>query len=367
MRQHAQKGMTLVEVMIGLALGIVLTAGIIQVVVASKQTYTTQQAVARVQESGRLALEYLGMDVRQTGYMGCMTGRDLSATNFFNLLNSTDYFYDFGSVIEGFDNVTGAPTKLGDFSGIPVVSGTDMLVVRSPYGSGLTVDYTHASDANIGVHHVASISDTNGCPNNAGGDKGRKSGLCDGDIVMLTNCSHVIVFQATNVQEKGNGTDLVVHSMDSDPAPGNKCASWGGAGCGDVIPSVNPGDEIMKLSMYTYFIGTSARTGRPGFFRRAGNAAPVELLEDVQSMQLTYGLDANNDRVPDSYVAATGVADWDNVVAVRVQLLVQTPEQGVLPAAQTGLSFNGQTVNTSDRRLRQVFSSTIALRNRAPQ
>lgn len=367
MKRFMQKGMTLVEMMIGMALGIVLTAGIIQIVVGSKTSYSTQQAVARVQESGRLAIEYLSMDVRQTGYMGCMTGREITSSNFFNLLNSADYIYDFGTVIEGFDNVASVPVKLGSFGGVQLVSGTDMLVIRAPTGSGISVASTHTTDANLGVNSIASLTDTSGCPNNQGSDKGRRSGLCDGDILMLSNCSRVVVFQATNVTDKNNaaGIHLVVHS--SSGTPGNTCSSWGGAGCGDVGKSVNPGDEIMKLSTYTYFIGVSARTGRPGLFKRTGTSTPIELIEDVQSLQLTYGVDATGDRVPDSYLAASAVADWDAVGAVRVQFLVQTPDASVLPKAQSGLSFNGQSVDTSDRRMRQVFTSTIALRNRAPQ
>lgn len=362
------KGMTLVELMIGMALGIVLTAGIIQIVVGSKTAYSTQQAVARVQESGRLAIEFLSMDIRQTGYMGCMTGRETTSTNYINLLDSADYIYDFGTIIEGFDNVTSVPVKLGSFGGVQLVSGTDMLMIRAPTGSGITVAATHVDDANLGVNSVASLTDTSGCPGNQGVDKGRKSGLCDGDIVMLSTCSRIIVFQATNVTDKNNapGIHLVVHSKDNDPPPGNICASWGGADCGNVAEEVDPGDEIIKLSTYTYFIGVSERTGRPGLFKRTGTSTPIELIEDVQSMELTYGVDATGDRIPDSYLAASGVADWDAVSSVRVQLLVQTPDASVLPQAQTGLSFNGQSVDTSDRRMRQQFSSTIVLRNRAP-
>ena len=64
------------------------------------------------------------------------------------------------------------------------------------------------------------------------------------------------------------------------------------------------------------------------------------------------------------YRDASGVADWASVIAIRMQLLLQTPETNVLPEAQAGLVFNGEDIDTADRRLRQVFTATVALRNR---
>ena len=118
------------------------------------------------------------------------------------------------------------------------------------------------------------------------------------------------------------------------------------------------------MQQVVYYIRESDRTGRPGLFRKVGDATPVELIEDVQSMQLRYGVDTNGDRMIDAYEDADDVADWAGVIAIRMQLLLQTPETNVLPEAQDGLAFNGVDIDTADRRLRQVFTATVALRNR---
>src|ERR1043165_5123513 len=61
---NTQKGFSLVELMISITLGLVLMGGVLQMFLGSKAAYTNQRAVASVQESGRLALEFMTRDIR---------------------------------------------------------------------------------------------------------------------------------------------------------------------------------------------------------------------------------------------------------------------------------------------------------------
>ena len=56
----------------------------------------------------------------------------------------------------------------------------------------------------------------------------------------------------------------------------------------------------------------------------AGNAdrANEELAEGIEDMQITYGVDTNNDKAVDQYVTANAVADWATVLSVRISLLL---------------------------------------------
>ncbi|OEC38817.1 hypothetical protein A7D27_20585 [Pseudomonas sp. 1D4] len=63
-----QRGLSLVELMIGLTLGLILLLGIIQVFISSKQTFATNDAMAKLQENGRFALEFITQSARQAGY-----------------------------------------------------------------------------------------------------------------------------------------------------------------------------------------------------------------------------------------------------------------------------------------------------------
>ena len=60
----AVRGMSLVEILVALALGLFLLAGIIQVLVSGRATYRLAEAEARTQESGRYAIEYLARELR---------------------------------------------------------------------------------------------------------------------------------------------------------------------------------------------------------------------------------------------------------------------------------------------------------------
>jgi hypothetical protein len=67
-RCRRQSGFTLVELMIASFLGLFLVGGLIHLFVSSGQGYRANDALARVQESGRFAMDILARDIRQVGY-----------------------------------------------------------------------------------------------------------------------------------------------------------------------------------------------------------------------------------------------------------------------------------------------------------
>lgn len=66
----ACRGMTLIELMVALTIGLFLTWGAIEVYLQSKDSYRSAEAVARLQENARFALETLEPDLRLTGFWG---------------------------------------------------------------------------------------------------------------------------------------------------------------------------------------------------------------------------------------------------------------------------------------------------------
>lgn len=66
--RRQQLGLSLVELMVALVLGLVLMTGIIQVFLSSRQTYASNEAMARMQENGRFALEFISRSARLAGY-----------------------------------------------------------------------------------------------------------------------------------------------------------------------------------------------------------------------------------------------------------------------------------------------------------
>jgi hypothetical protein len=108
--------------------------------------------------------------------------------------------------------------------------------------------------------------------------------------------------------------------------------------------------------------------GQPSLQRRKdNNTQPV--AEGIAGMQITYGRDLdltdNVHRANRYQPAPAGLvsAPLDNVVSVRVALLLQSTETGLAESPQQ-VQFNGQTFTCPDRRLCQVMTGTITLRNR---
>jgi type IV pilus assembly protein PilW len=90
------------------------------------------------------------------------------------------------------------------------------------------------------------------------------------------------------------------------------------------------------------------------------------------------GEDTNDDSFADVYLAATGVANWNAITAVRVSLLVRSGMDNVVDVAAPVNFFDGTVaagipgtvaVNAglaADRRLRMIYTTTITLRNNMP-
>lgn len=354
---NKQKGLSLIELMIAITLGLVLMTGVIQVFLSSKTVYSTQQALSRVQETGRLAIEFLSRDIRMAGYMGCASrAAGMVITNTLN--NPSKYQFDFNTALMGY-TADKLPLDHG-LSPLPLAN-TDLFVVRGAFGSGAHVVQNN-NGAQINV--VATTPEPNACTDSDGKVSARISGICIGDILVVTDCTKARVFQATNLQETGSDLN-VVHAESG--IPGNSDASWGGSSDPESERFRN-GAEVLSATTITYFVGTGT-SGRPSLWQNV-NGVNLELLEGVDDMSINYGVDSDGDYVPDgSYRDATKLAltDWNKVVALRVELLVASIEDGVLPETQN-YSFGGVdniVPDPVDRRLRQVFTTTVGIRSRS--
>ncbi len=96
----------------------------------------------------------------------------------------------------------------------------------------------------------------------------------------------------------------------------------------------------------------------------AAQAAAQVVMDNIEDMQITYGVDTNGDGSVESYQWATGLTPAQ-VTAVRVSLLVRGPTPRVATGSQT-LPYNHPGfVIANDGHLRQVYTSTFTVRNHA--
>ena len=77
---RSQRGFTLIELMISLVIGLLLSAAIVKIYVDTSQIYKFQNAVSEVQENGRFASAFLRRTARLAGNFGCDATQDVVST-----------------------------------------------------------------------------------------------------------------------------------------------------------------------------------------------------------------------------------------------------------------------------------------------
>ena len=356
-------GFSLVELLVAMAISLFMILGVSYIYVGSKKTYQVQENLARMQESARLAFEYLSRDVRQGGDFGCASlasayqaGGSAAAcawpsatvpTVVCTLGGTGCATVGANEPIHGYENVTATITALG----ITPLSGTDVLELSragnpcegtSSSVSAITIDKDPpgGNAANIGVNVTG--TDLANC-------------VQEGDILIASDCKNSVVFQACEVNSSG----IVVHSTGNSggcasPAWGNTCKDWG---------NNYKGGSLLKLSRNAYYVKNDAN-GIPTLYRKnLVTNAEFALVPYIESFQVKYGVAATKTGYPTGYQTASGITDWSLVKSVRIDLLIRSPEGNLTTDIQK-IYFNSATVTPTDKNLRLVVGSTIGIRNR---
>ncbi len=318
-----QRGLSLVELMVAITIGLLLLAGVIQVFASTKQTYRVHEGLSRVQESGRFAMEFLTRDLRMAGFWGCTR----STNNLTNHLN-----FDFDSTGNGTADSYSEALSFNN-SGIEGtdndgVNNSDRIVIRGAFGTGLNVQPPFGPTPSADIRTSAGNS------------------LAQGDIVIVSDCQQADVFQITNANPGTSGS--ITHNTGTG-TPGNATQPLSKIYVEDA--------QIYRAQTLVYTIQNGA-DNQPALFRNG-----VELVNGINSMQVLYGEDTNASGTANYYVIADNVVDMDNVVSVQISLLVQSDSDNLSTSPQS-YTFNGVTSTAADNRLYQVFTSTIAIRNR---
>jgi type IV pilus assembly protein PilW len=327
-----QTGISLVEVLVALVISLFLLGGIVQVYVGNKVTFKFTNALAEVQENGRFALDMMSQDLRLANQWGCIAFDPTDTSNVNDTLNGTHPGYDpnFHDFLNPFVTLPGAIAGTNNAG----LNGSDMLVVRGgkPGQTNVEGPFTAATTQSLNVNPIGSIG--------------------AGDIILVARCGEYLL----NIPE---ADILSVSSVDTT----NPVQTV-------INVAANKSQQfqnyamVIELQTVTYTIGLAASgNGELALFRQEFNGVVEELVEGVEDMQVLYGIDSDNDQFPNQYVTSDNVPNFNAVVSLRIMLLIHSIDDFVTEAPQT-YTFNGVPTTPTDRRLRQVFSTTIALRNR---
>lgn len=337
----AQRGFTLVELMVALLLGLLVVAAASSLFLSNKRVYGATEAINRIQENQRGAFEMLARDIREAAGNPCMrfdgaytdkVGVELAAPD-------ATFWSRFPNGVFGADG-TGA-------------NGSDEITLYAANGSVYTVN-KHEKPGDVITVSTATAD------------------LSSGQVLMVCNNDYAIAFSAVGVTPTGttishNGAANCGSNLTRPATGANTCA----------LANANPGycfwlqanraitatdttncpGGIGRSPTYvvapTSALWTVANNGRGGtsLYRTTGGVAG-EIAEGVTALTVTYKVGTGTAYVDAAGVVAAG--GWSQVQAVHVQMTFQ---------AVRGALGQGDVTGTDNAALSRSLDDYIVLRN----
>ena len=323
-RYHTARGFTLIELMIVLAVGLVLTLAMVSVYVNTKRNHVQNEQFSAMHENAGFAMRMLAQDLKSLGYLGRVIDSSLvslddtlALTQDCGLAADDDWAYDVGS-----------------------------------FGYLQHVNDATAADAHT-AHDCIAEADVE----------------ADNDLVTVRRVkgeTHTGALQDKTVYVRSNNVSACLWLY----VNGTKDAPTGGS-----CPTADFEDWPYIASVY--FVrpyAEEADDGIPTLCRKSlvvptGTSTPtmdtVCLAEGVEHFHVEYGLDTDGDGVANQYDSAPTAAEVDSAVSARIYVLAKSPKQDPNYTNTKSYQMGLVTVDKNDNHYRRVYSTTVLLRNNA--
>jgi len=298
MVQRRQEGLSLVELMVAMVVGLLLIIGATQVYINGHAAYDANESVSRMQETARYAMSILEPDIRMSNYWGLVKGA--------------------ASIVSGQSPQTA--TSSPNWAGLTACGknfATDL-------NTSLQADdnsYLLTWDGSATAHAACNSLSTTDAPSVVW----NTSPMLSSDTLTVRRASAFTGTSTNNwLQICSSRTQGILMST--------------GSVCNAVSQQVN------NLIVNAYYVDRNSRqqAGLPSLRRKTlisatGNQSAFfdqEVIAGVEDMQLQFGIDPLGTGVAARYVNPTdlkaALAANGQVVAVRVWLMVRsdTPEYG---------------------------------------
>ena len=372
-----QRGFSLVEMMIAMTIGLMITAGLVTVFANTSNSQQEMRRTAQQIENGRYAMDVISQDFQVTGYFGsyrklvaptsapdpCSLTVGLSAGDIKDGINLPVQVYN-AATLSAWPTLPAScaaylPTSnLSPGSDVVVIRRADTQYVAKNAATTAGAVYGQANPSMIDIH--VSNGATFDCTNRA-----------DGTAATVTRrLQYPSTTDICNGTASPAGYIRQVHVHIYFVAPCNNPSS--GTLCDVAADGGQPIPTLKRLELTATAGATAFKT--------------VNIAEGVEYLKLGYGIDDTpttvnsdtgliGDGSPDRYSLAPSLADMSNIVTARIDMLVRNPEPsasftdtktyalGVDPTVNTNpaVTIPPSALNSSYRR--HVYSAEIRLVN----
>lgn len=343
-----QQGMSLIELMISIVIGLFLVSTFLGVYLAQNQTYRTGIGQGAIQNIDNALNEMLGSVIRGAGFGGCASiTKALSNLNAgtslpLGAINTTPAmvmgYYDANTTLTAFN----APNATAASLWTPALD-SGLVGSAQPGSDVITILSAVPGSSPIGITSIPSGSNAFTVQN--------ATGITSGQFGAVSDCAKTTIFRITSV----SGTSI---SHTSGGAYGN---------ISDTFALTYPvGAQFIPIVQTAYFVGFG-QGGQSALMMGTFNGTSwtvQPLIPGVDMMHILYGI-GNNGTV-NQYVPASSVTNWGQVYTVWLGFLVEGQAGSGSGSSTNQTRFT--LLNTSytvpaDNRLRHVYEMTIYLRN----
>ena len=309
-----EAGMSLVELMVAMLIGLIGIVIITHLYVTNEQYKRSTTGIGTAQINGAVALYILERDLRMAGF-GIAHSAALNCTCNKPDCSPLQYYYE---------NKMSFPPGPSAVGALPARVIAPVTIVDNPGGPDqLTVLYGTANERML----PAQLADASGTLPNHAYKVDYKEGFRAGDMILVTDekSGTCLLKQISNV----------LPELDHSSGPFNPAGSAG--------PNMEAGSAVFNLGSpvwRTYFVNANKLRAEDVLAQLAvGAGAAQPLVDDIVDLQAEYGVDDGSaplSKPEDGIVDRWGVAPpldpadptktkifWQQIVAVRVGLLAR--------------------------------------------
>lgn len=335
---HRQVGLSLVELMLSITIGLLLLAGVTTLIVQQSNARAELDKSGRQIENGRYALTLLQDDIQHAGFYGQYSGALATLTALPDpcATDVTTIDSSLAMPLQGYDAPTAVPEPLSAcLPDANHITGTDILVVRRLEADDTLPTIATAVAGQVYVQATPDAKVTGSGPD------------------PTPSAPTVYTLKQKDATTAAELRKYVEHIYFLSPC--NVYAA-GATTCTAAADGGNPIPTLKRLEITTVG-GATAFVMTP-------------LVDGIQNMQFDYGIDPNGAGTAASpfvtaptvdFTVTPPVNQWPNVMAVQVNLLARNvdPSGGYVDGKKYNMGVGGSVGPFSDAYKRHAYTALV--------